>query len=221
MRASLLLAFALLTAQTCQAQVCPMFMSGEWNGIKYYYCLPKPASGQACTGQNPSLGTSNNAKLLGCNDACDAITVKAAKGVAYLKSHHPDTEAHLDNLVTKRKSGGEPGEGDNTANSFMKGTSGQVLTRGDDKIIKVKKGNNDFFFRVLQITYIPSDVNKEVLVFYIGQQTAAVADFDDNWKFDGNPTGTGMGQNRQHVVISKDQNNDKVIFCLSRDEVVP
>lgn len=220
MRATLFVAFALVTAQTCHAQVCPMYLSGQWNGIYYYYSLPKPASAtQPCDGSHPSLGTASAPKSCGCSAGCDAITVKAATGLVTVSN--VDDDAYLKKHTKKKKSGGEPGQGPDTEPdfTFLRGP-GNVTISGDGKFYKAKSDmDGDFYFRVLTITHTPA--TGDPLVFHIGHEidtsggAPAAADVDDTWDFDGAATGTGTAAGKQHVLKNKSAAITKKISCLS------
>lgn len=147
-----------------------MYLYGIWNGVYYYYCTE---SGNC--GNNPQSGESTVPKQCGCNgvNCADPNPIQPR----ILQSKAPDDrEKKLKEYVKPKKNGGQAGEGEDEASTFLiqhedvshlKGSDG--LEGSDEKVLEVDAQGGKRYFRILRLE-IPDLKREKLIEVRIGQE---------------------------------------------------
>jgi hypothetical protein len=145
-------------------ELCPMYLYGIWNGVYYYYCTE---SGNC--GKNPQSGQSTVPKQCGCNGkkCADPNPIPTRN----LQSKAPDDrEKKLKDYVKPKKNGGQAGEGEDEASTFLIQFPHTYHGKdSDEEVLEVDAQGGKRYFRTLRLEIY--DLKKEKYIYgLIGQE---------------------------------------------------
>ena len=189
-------AFLVSASGYAMADLCPIYLYGQWNGIYYYQCTP---SGMCSTG-TATPGQSSMLKQLGC----DALNPKNCKDpspirplVATVKGDGKDKKS-FDVHITKtdgikkkakgRETGGPPGQSEDPEfdillsprAEFVKEVGGKKADYEVFVKAKDKSGNSKtFYFRVLELRVKDPHTPGIKIRSFVGQQLETSSTTDE------------------------------------------